>query len=339
VIKTFRHALALDERRVKFKPVYWSAKHQSPPKKGTMAYHERIYLEDQEREEEKKRKPNVEEVRLQRVWGLRCNTDAFACRCGLLDVILVRLFLSRLLVTYSLISPCSVQMLEGVLVRTVFAFFPSIISTDSREVKNSVKTSLARIPLRWMIRECFRTDTGILFHLDELKTFHLDSNTLVDPITLDPRVLPRPEAPALTTLLPEDRCIQPMKCKERVAGPVTRFFARVKTKLGSIKFLPTRVDDLGTKVSEKHSHLEDVDSEESADLKDSLAPIYDELKLNPLWWVPELFHHGRGRKMNNDKIVNVHRSVKTRKEARYRNGAKYSLKVNINFEEGVKWVD
>ena len=51
-------------------------------------------------------------------------------------------FHSRILVTYSLISPCSVQILEGVLVRTVFAFFPSIISTDSPEVKNCVKSPL-----------------------------------------------------------------------------------------------------------------------------------------------------------------------------------------------------
>jgi hypothetical protein len=63
--------VALDEHRVKFKPVHWLATNQSPPKKGTMRDHERIYLEDQKREEGKKGKPNVEEVRLQRVWGLK----------------------------------------------------------------------------------------------------------------------------------------------------------------------------------------------------------------------------------------------------------------------------
>ena len=233
-------------------------------------------------------------------------------------------FHSRILVTYSLILPCSVQILEGVLVRTVFAFFPSIISTDSPEVKNCVKISLARIPLRWMIRECFRMDSGILFHLDKLKTINLDPNTLVDPKTHDPKVLPRPEALSRTTLLPEDRYIQSMKPEERVAGPVARFFARFKPE---------------AEEHSKHSHSGDV--EELADLKDSLAPIYDELKLNWRWWVVELFHHGKGRKipMGKDKIVNVHRSVNTRKEARYHNGDEYKPGV-INFERGnIMWVD
>ena len=93
VVKTFRHALALHEHRAKFKPVHWPTPNQPPPKKGTMEHYERMYVEDQKKQEGKKREPNVEEVRLQRVWGLRRNTDAFACRCGLLDVILVWLFI------------------------------------------------------------------------------------------------------------------------------------------------------------------------------------------------------------------------------------------------------
>ena len=42
----------------------------------------------------------------------------------------------------------------------------------------------------------------------------------------------------------------------------------------------------------KDSHSGDV--EELVDWKD---PIYDELKLNPFWWIVELIHHGRGRKI------------------------------------------
>jgi len=225
-------------------------------------------------------------------------------------------------VTYSLISPCSVQILEGVLVRTVFAFFPSIINTDSREVKNSIKISLARIPLRWMIRECFKMHSGLLFHLDQLKSVNLD------PKTLDPTVLRRPEALPLIMLPPEDMYIKSMKSEERVSGPFARFFARFK------------------KVPVKDSHSGDVDSEELADLKDSLAPIYDELKLNPFWWIVECIHHGVGRKIpmyqGNDgdfEKVHVHRSVKTRMEAANGNGHHYSPGV-INFEEErVVWVD
>lgn len=46
--------------------------------------------------------------------------------------------------------------------------------------------SLSRIPLRWMVRECFRANTGILFLSHTLIDIGLDPNTLF------PHVLPRP---------------------------------------------------------------------------------------------------------------------------------------------------
>ncbi|KAG6328862.1 hypothetical protein ID866_10227, partial [Astraeus odoratus] len=52
--------------------------------------------------------------------------------------------------------------------------------------KNGVRYSLARIPLRWMIRECFKANTGILFHGSKLRKVGLD------PETLYPHVLARP---------------------------------------------------------------------------------------------------------------------------------------------------
>lgn len=45
-------------------------------------------------------------------------------------------------------------------------------------VLDETKYSLARIPLRWMIRECFRTNTGIRFHAELLKEVGLDPCTL-----------------------------------------------------------------------------------------------------------------------------------------------------------------
>ncbi len=43
---------------------------------------------------------------------------------------------------------------------------------------DSEKHSLARIPLRWMIREVFRTNTGIRFHAELLKDIGLDPASL-----------------------------------------------------------------------------------------------------------------------------------------------------------------
>ncbi|PSR72077.1 hypothetical protein PHLCEN_2v12058 [Hermanssonia centrifuga] len=65
------------------------------------------------------------------------------------------------------------------------------VDVGGGSVKNSEKHNLARIPLRWMIRECFRTHTGILFLTHRLPDLSLD------PASLYPKVLPRP--PALFT--------------------------------------------------------------------------------------------------------------------------------------------
>ena len=55
---------------------------------------------------------------------------------------------------------------------------------------NGMEYSLAYIPLRWMVRECFRAGTGIRFHKDRL-----------EKIGLDPAIM---AAPLITTIL--DTC-------------------------------------------------------------------------------------------------------------------------------------
>jgi len=55
-------------------------------------------------------------------------------------------------------------------------------------VKNETRNALARIPLRWMVRQCFLADTGIMFNGQLLAKIGLD------PGTLYPRVLRRPDA-------------------------------------------------------------------------------------------------------------------------------------------------
>ena len=74
-VKTFRHAVALDEHRAKFKPVHWHAPNQShrkvtniPTGEVAMKDLEKTYAEDEEREDGKKRETDIDEVRFQRVW-------------------------------------------------------------------------------------------------------------------------------------------------------------------------------------------------------------------------------------------------------------------------------
>ncbi|PPQ75323.1 hypothetical protein CVT24_007036 [Panaeolus cyanescens] len=53
-------------------------------------------------------------------------------------------------------------------------------------VSNKTRHSLARITLRWMVRECFKTNTGIMFNSEALLGIGMD------PSTLYPFVVPRP---------------------------------------------------------------------------------------------------------------------------------------------------
>lgn len=53
-------------------------------------------------------------------------------------------------------------------------------------VANEVRHNLARIPLRWMIRQCFLVNTGIMFHCELLKRLGME------PTHLHPVVPPRP---------------------------------------------------------------------------------------------------------------------------------------------------
>jgi len=100
-VKTFQRAVALDEHRAKFKPDHWHAPDQSRPKMAKiptgefamMMIFEGVFAQNVKmRREGKERTTDIDEVRLQRVWGLTFKTDAFVYRCGLLGDIVVRFF-------------------------------------------------------------------------------------------------------------------------------------------------------------------------------------------------------------------------------------------------------
>jgi hypothetical protein len=191
--------VSLDEHRAKFKPMHLHAPNQSRLKMAkistgefAMTILEGMFAEDFEDEDEgengKERGTNIDEVRLQRVWGLYLhNTYAFIYRCGLL-VIVVR-FLSRLLVIQSDLALLCPDIGGGSGTHR-FRFLSLYHPSQYRPSRSEE----ARIPLRWMIRECFKMDSRILFRLDRLQTVNLDPNTLY------PEVSHRPEALPLTTL-------------------------------------------------------------------------------------------------------------------------------------------
>ena len=191
---------------------------------------------------------------------------------------------------------------------------------------NGTPNTLARIALRWMIRECFKTDSGIMFISDTLPAVG------IDPASLYPSVAPRP--PALSG---------------------------VGLKIQSI---PSSNAAVAVDASAEVDDLIIIDrSEEEHELLDALSPIYDQLDLKWHWWILEYIpfkqrwqakdgswttsarlNRGSGRSIPRQKagIVKVHRSVKLRMEAEFEDGKKYVPKASFEIAERLGhlvWVD
>jgi hypothetical protein len=134
-------------------------------------------------------------------------------------------------------------------------------------VVNATRNSLARIPLRWMVRQCFIVNTGIMFHKDTLPKIGLDPNTLY------PEVLDRPQA------IFQDPKIHAIPVPKPIVHDDDRK-AVVYTDGGCFV------------------------NEEEEDLADALSPMYDQLKLAKYWWIlemlPQKIHYQRSE---DDKTV------------------------------------
>ncbi|KAF7300706.1 hypothetical protein HMN09_00956400 [Mycena chlorophos] len=133
-------------------------------------------------------------------------------------------------------------------------------------VPNDTKNSLARIPLRWMIRECFKAETGIIFDAQRLIDLGLD------PDTLYPHVRPRPPPIQVVSADPNMRIAR--------RPPHKTWFQRV--------FHPRVAKSdaaLFAAAEQQHAYP---GMEEVEDLKDGLSPIYDQLHLSPGWWILEI---------------------------------------------------
>lgn len=117
------------------------------------------------------------------------------------------------------------------------------IDVGGGSVPNETPHTLARIPLRWMVRQCFLSNTGIRFHASALKKIGLD------PHSLYPFVRPRP-------------------------APVSAFEPGHKRGVTDA----TMVEDGNNE--DVHRTL----TEEEADVRDALSPIYDQLALKSAWW-------------------------------------------------------
>ncbi|KAK7442224.1 hypothetical protein VKT23_016195 [Stygiomarasmius scandens] len=306
-VKTFRHAVSLDERRAKFKANHWNRPTKSEDELGVKCTkkhnhdhdehdgkgkgHQKHKRHGQLAMERRYGKDRDQETDIEEVWFAGCHCDV-----------------------------------------------------GGGSVSNDTTTNLARIPLRWMVRECFKTNTGIMFNREGLEAIGLD------PDALYPFVKPRPPAEPLGGARIQSI---PRNPRTPVQSPKKRkdsYTLLVDSPAApSVKNIPT----------EAIVPVKRIYSEEQLDLQDAMAPIYDQLSLKWFWWILEFlplkhkFQHGdnswgsifgwnlgRGRFIPKQKKigVRVHRSVKTRMESQDEHGRKYVPKANLNLE-CVTWVD
>jgi len=287
-VKHFRQALALDEHRVRFKPNFFN---RPTPEEVALG----LKWGQKERPSQRK-KPHSEktlrELERQYAHGGQHLTDVeevwFAgCHCGNFSSDFGRMFI------YSI----------------------SFLDVGGGAVKNEVRNNLARLSLRWMVRECFKLETGIMFDRKMFKFIGMDPNTLW------PDVKPRPP---------------PVSHFSGNPPPPTRPFLNVLGENGMVEEDKTFV------------------SEEEEELADCRSPINDMLKIGKAWWLLEFvpqqirfqkdddtwasklsINRGRGRVIPKQATegVKIHRSVKMRMEA-----LDYKPKPRINFDK-ILWVD
>ncbi|KAJ7720871.1 hypothetical protein DFH07DRAFT_907066 [Mycena maculata] len=281
IVRTFRHALSLDERRAKFKANLWN-------------------------------RPNDKE-KLLSITDQKIHHNAKKAHPSKLSQQVLELKYSG-----DLERPTDVDEVW---------FAGCHCDVGGGSVDNDTPNNLARIPLRWMIRECFKTNSGIMFETEGLRSIGLD------PDSLYPVVKPRPPALPIGSAR-----IQPI--------PSSKAKTSVQTKTA----LPNFASASDAQVARVHK------SEEQLDLEDELSPIYDELSLSWAWWILEVmpikqryqrsddtwatyfgWNLGKGRSAPKHGI-RAHRSVKARLEASTEQGGKYKPKAAFDVES-TTWVD
>jgi hypothetical protein len=288
IVRTFRHAVSLDEHRAKFKANLW-----------------------QRSKEEEQGTASAVAANAAYVHPVSNSVDSVAAAKR-------KLTLNTLETLYDDSNDSNVPVQPTDVEEVWFAGCHCDVGGGS--VSNDTKPNLARIPLRWMIRECFKSKSGIMFHSELLKEVGLD------PDALDPVVKPRP--PAL-----------PVGQNRIQRVPKTSLFSQGKNKPA---------------VPVQHQ------SEEEMELADALSPVYDQLSLAWGWWILEfwpiqLWSHaknswfswlkwgwnlGRGRIIPKQTTpVKVHRSVKLRLDATYDNNSRYVPKASGFDERYTVWVD
>ena len=155
-------------------------------------------------------------------------------------------------------------------------------------MKNTERHSLARITLRWMIRECFETGTGIIFDV------HMLQHEAGLDIVKKGRVGPTPKPPkrrspgVLHLRRPDGAELEGFSFRHI---PV----AVVSGLVFPIRWAGAKLSNLRIRSSKKYKHIPDPPDpvflgESREELIDTLSPIVDQIGMHPGWniveWLP-----------------------------------------------------
>jgi len=326
IVKTFRHALSLDEHRAKFKANLWNR-----PKTGEKDLGVNIHQSRRERLQE------LDVINGDSKENVKPQTSPVtprgkASRRGGATLLKLDTNSDRVMDRYEMMYSSGDD--EQTDVEEVW-FAGCHCDVGGGSVDNGTRYSLARISLRWMIRECFKAKTGIIF---DTASFY---NIGLDPNTIYPCVLQRP--PYLVE-----------RAREQVVETpeTSSWFGWITNVFTSAAAAEKKAE------AKKASQLSAFVSEEEEELRDALSPKYDQLKLARPWWILELLPVSmRYQKGNNEWVsyiginmgkarfipkqrslgVKVHRSVQLRMEAQLKGGHRYQPRANLAVDPS--WID
>ncbi|KAF5358616.1 hypothetical protein D9758_007671 [Tetrapyrgos nigripes] len=190
IVRTFRHALSLDERRAKFKANLWNRSTPVEQNLGTTPKHKQeMWFPDEPSESNHTQRDQGTgkegEKGRQSHSRSRQSHEKDPSRPSFEWVDSDDQIQSSFEGQYSardlLDRPTDVEEVW---------FAGCHCDVGGGSVKNFTRHSLARISLRWMVRECFKTRTGIMFDSSRLRLIGLDAATLYPVVTPRPDPLP-----------------------------------------------------------------------------------------------------------------------------------------------------
>ncbi|KAH7913511.1 hypothetical protein BJ138DRAFT_1002147 [Hygrophoropsis aurantiaca] len=215
-------------------------------------------------------------------------------------------------------TDCNPPETEGMTVVDEVWFAGCHTDVGGGSVPNGTRHSLARIPLRWMIRQCFMANTGILFYHDMFERIGMD------PDSLHPHIKQRPPPLFQDPSLPRERPPNDPLCdpKENAA------------------FVSEEEEDLNDALRPVYDQLSL--SKGWWILETTPQKQYSQEGKRGSWignWRFYRINLGKGRHVprQNARGIKVHRTVKIRMEADGFIPGKYWPKAKLKVEP--EWVD